>query len=243
MPALTQAEKKKLIALIEQGKPLPPVYKSKLFATEDASFIQATKEYRLVYEGKARREDIIALTPEAPFQLVRQFNEDNPFSDDWRNMLVYGDNLLALKEIYADQRGPNRYGTRDRIKLIYIDPPFATKQDFMKDKEKAYRDKIIGSQFIEFLRKRIILLQEILAADGSIYVHLDNKKGHYIKAVLDEVFGEENFQNELIWKRTPFAGSSKARADKFPINHDTIFFYSKSEPKFTHQYRGIFRCV
>lgn len=142
---------------------------------------------------------------------------------------MWGDNLLALRELLADQQGPDRFGTRGKIKLIYIDPPFATRQDFMKDKEKAYRDKVLGAQFIEFLRRRLILLREVLADDGSIYVHLDTKKGHYIKAVLDEVFGEENFQNEIIWKRTPFAGSSKARAEKFPVNHDSLFFYSKSD--------------
>lgn len=222
---LTEADKKKLFDLIQNGKPLPPVYKSKLFAPEDATFIQATKEYRLVYEGKTRREDIIATTPEAPFQLVRQFNEDNPFPDGWRNMLVYGDNLLALKELYVDQRGPNRYRTRDRIKLIYIDPPFATKQDFMKDNEKAYRDKVIGAQFIEFLRKRLVLLREVLADDGSIYVHLDTKKGHYLKAVLDELFDETSFQNEIIWKRTT------ARSDSNTFNHihDNILFYTKGQ--------------
>jgi len=234
---LTDNEKKKVIELIEAGRPLPAVYKDRLFSPDDATFVQTTKEYRLVYAGKTRREEVIANTPEAPFQLVRTFNPDNPFPDGWRNMLIYGDNLLSLKELYADQRGPNRYGTKDRIKLIYIDPPFATKQDFMKDREKAYRDKVIGAQFIEFLRKRLILLREVLANDGLIYVHIDTKKGHYIKAVLDEVFGEENFQNEIIWKRTPFAGSSKARAERFPINHDSLFFYSKTDTYyFKHQY-------
>ncbi len=224
MANLTDIEKRNLIDLIERGKTLPSVYKGKLFAPEDGTFIQATKEYRLVYEGKARREDIIAGTPEAPFQLVRQFNEDNPFPDGWRNMLIYGDNLLALKELYADQRALNHYGTKDKIKLIYIDPPFATKQDFMKDKEKAYRDKVIGAKFIEFLRKRLVLLHEVLASDGSIYVHLDTKKGHYIKAMLDEIFGEENFQNDIIWKRSAAHSDSAA----FANIHDTILLYSKS---------------
>src|SRR5260221_12117352 len=219
----TDAEKKKLVDLILKGKPLPPIYKTRLFAQGDGSFIQATKEYRLIYEGKGRREDIIAGTPEAPFQLVRQFNEDNAFPDGWRNMLIYGDNLMALKEVYVDQLGPNRYGTRQRIKLIYIDPPFATKKDFMKDKEKAYRDKVIGAEFIEFLRKRLILLREILADDGSIYVHLDTKKGHYLKAVLDEVFDETNFRNEIIWKRQ----SAHNDAGKCGAIHDTILFYTK----------------
>jgi site-specific DNA-methyltransferase (adenine-specific)/adenine-specific DNA-methyltransferase len=164
---LTEAEKKKLCALIERGEPLPAAYKGKLFGPEDSTFFQATKEYRLVYAGKTRREEVIADTPEAPFQLVRSFNSDNSFPNGWRNMLIYGDNLLALKALYADQRGLNRYRTKDRIKLIYIDPPFATKQDFMKDREKAYRDKVIGAEFIEFLRKRLILLRELLADDGS----------------------------------------------------------------------------
>jgi DNA methylase len=225
MQRLTDSEKRNLVDLITKGKPLPPVYKNKLFAAEDGTFIQTTKEYRLVYEGKARREDIIAGTPEAPFQLVRQFSEDNPFPDGWRNMLIYGDNLLALKELYADQRGANRYRTRDRIKLIYIDPPFATKQDFMKDKEKAYRDKVLGAQFIEFLRRRLILLRELLADDGSIYVHLDTKKSHYLKAVLDETFGEENFRNEIVWKRT----SARSDAVSWGPIHDTILFYTKSD--------------
>ena len=68
----------------------------------------------------------------------------------------------------------------------------------MKDKEKAYRDKVLGAEFIEFLRRRLFLIREVLADDGSIYVHLDAKKSHYIKAVMDEVFGEENFQSEIV---------------------------------------------
>lgn len=235
---LTETEKKKLVDLIQAGKPLPSIYKSRLFAPEDATFVQATKEYRLVYDGKARREEVLAQTPPAPWQLVRSFCAERPHAQKgWRNLLVWGDNLLALRELLADQQGPDRFGTRGKIKLIYIDPPFATRQDFMKDKEKAYRDKVLGAQFIEFLRRRLILLREVLADDGSIYVHLDTKKGHYIKAIMDEIFGEENFQNEIIWKRTPFAGSSKARAAKFPVNHDSLFFYSKSAAyQFAHQY-------
>ena len=226
MSRLTDAEKKKLCALIEKGEPLPAAYKGKLFGPEDGTFVQATKEYRLVYAGKTRREEVIADTPEAPLQLVRSFNADNPFPDKWQNMLIYGDNLLALKSLLADQRGANRYKTKERIKLIYIDPPFATKQDFMKDREKAYRDKVIGAEFIEFLRKRLILLHGLLADDGMIYVHLDYKKCHYVKAVLDEVFGEENFQNEIVWERT---NAHNMPTKTFARAQDTIFLYSKSD--------------
>jgi site-specific DNA-methyltransferase (adenine-specific)/adenine-specific DNA-methyltransferase len=226
---LTEQEKKKIIELIEAGKPLPVIYKPKLFDSGDAEYVEATKDYKIAYKGKARKEDIIAQTPAAPLQKIRSFNSDNKFEDGWQNMLIFGDNLLALKTIYEDQRGPNIYKTKNRIKLIYIDPPFATKQDFMKDREKAYRDKIIGAQFIEFLRKRLILMREVLAEDGAIYVHLDWKKGHYIKAIMDEIFGEHNFVNEIVWY---YRGGGVSK-ESFARKHDTIFLYKKlHQPKF-----------
>ena len=226
---LTEKDKEIIKKCLDEGKPIPSIFKQKLFNTEDTEFVEATKDYKLVYKGKARKEDIIANTPAAPLQKIRSFNSDNQFKDDWSNMLIFGDNLLALKAIYEDQQGANYYKTKNKIKLIYIDPPFATKQDFMKDREKAYRDKIIGAQFIEFLRKRLILLREILADDGSIYVHLDQKKGHYIKAILDEIFGEHNFKNEIFWKRTFNVGSSKGLANKFPVNTDVVYWYTKTD--------------
>ncbi|MDX9712490.1 MAG: site-specific DNA-methyltransferase [Ignavibacteriaceae bacterium] len=222
---LTEQEKQKLIELIQQGKPIPSHFEAKLFDNGDSEFIEVTKDYKLVYKGKEPKEKIIANTPAAPLQLVRSFNSDNKFDDGWHNMLIFGDNLLALKTIYNDQRGENKYKTKNKIKLIYIDPPFATKQDFMKDREKAYRDKIIGAQFIEFLRKRLILLYEILADDGSIYIHLDEKKGHYIKTIIDEIFGEHNFKNSIAWKRT----SAHSDSGKYGSNTDHIYFYTKSD--------------
>ncbi len=230
---LTKQEKKKIIELIEAGKTLPAIYKSKLFDRDDTEFIEATKDYRLVYKGKSRKEDIIAQTPAGPFQKMRSFNSDNRFKGDWRNMLIFGDNLLALKTLYEDQRGENKYKTKNRIKLIYIDPPFATKQDFMKDREKAYRDKIIGAQFIEFLRKRLILMREILADNGSIYLHLDWKKSHYIKATLDEVFGEHLFQNEIVWH---YSGWNKHLDSNFNRRYDSLFLYSKNQNSLFNSY-------
>lgn len=223
MTALTEQDRIELTRLLQAGEPIPMQWRGKLFPGGMQS-VEIGKEYRLEYAGKMKREQVLAETPAAPWQLVRRFAEERPHGDGWRNLLVWGDNLLALRELLADQQGPNRYGTKNKIKLICIDPPFATKQDFMKDKEKAYRDKVIGAQFIEFLRKRLILLREILADDGSIYVHLDTKKSHYIKAILDDVFGEENFLNEIIWRRA-FGHSDSGR---FGIIHDVIFFYSKS---------------
>ena len=169
MAKLRKKEREDLIKLLEAGESIPPQWRSKIFPNAPHT-AEIGKEYRLEYAGKMKREQVLAETPAAPWQLVRNFAEDNPHQNNWRNLLIWGDNLLALRELLADQQGFNRLGTRGKIKLIYIDPPFATKQDFMKDKEKAYRDKVIGAQFIEFIRRRLIILHELLADDGSIYV-------------------------------------------------------------------------
>lgn len=223
MKPLTKQEREELNQLLKTDKPLPEQWRQRLFpGSNNAEF---GKEYRLLYEGKLTREQVLAQTPAAPWQLVRSFCTERPHRDGWRNLLIWGDNLPALRELLADQRGPNLFGTRGKIKLIYIDPPFATRQDFMKDKEKAYRDKVQGAQFIEFLRRRLILLREVLADDGSIYVHVDWKKGHYIKAILDEIFGEDCFLNEIVWQRT----SAQSNPIKFGIIHETLFWYRKGE--------------
>lgn len=229
MPPLREKDRENIIQLLQEGKPLPEMYKSTLFPSEDKEYAELTKVYQLVYQGKKRKEDVIAETLAAPLQEMRAFNMEHPFADGWRNMLIFGDNLMALKALYDDQRGPDKYGTKNRIKLIYIDPPFTTKQDFMKDREKAYRDKIIGAQFIEFLRKRLILLRGVLAEDGYIFVHVDSKKVHYIKAVMDEIFDEMNFRNEIILPR-PFTKNLQQQFSSISslnVRHDTLLFYTR----------------
>ncbi|MCX6715621.1 MAG: site-specific DNA-methyltransferase [Candidatus Taylorbacteria bacterium] len=187
-------------------------------------FLLKKKEYELVYAGKERKEDIIAETMAVPLQEIKTFGKSE---DSWTNKLIFGDNLQILKEIYNDQRGKNLLDTKDKIRLIYIDPPFATKQDFMKDGEKVYQDKVIGAEFLEFLRERLILAKEILADDGSLYIHLDGKKGHYVKILLDEIFGENNFIREIIWDRMNPSGG-KAAAENWIHAHDTVFYYTKN---------------
>jgi len=232
---LTQADREKVCALIRAGEPLPAQWRAKLFPGS-AALPQVGKEYRLEYAGKMKREEVLAQTPAAPWQLVRSFCSERPHADKrWRNLLVWGDNLLALRELLADQQGSDRFGTRGKIRLIYNDPPFATRQDFMKDKEKAYRDKVLGAQFIEFLRRRLILLREVLADDGFIFFHLDGKKVHYIKAVMDEIFDETNFRNEIILPR-PFTKNLQQQfstISSLNVRHDTLLCYSKKpETKF-----------
>lgn len=208
----------RVIDALRRGEDLPREWARELFPPEK-------REYELVYYGKDREEDILADTMAVPLQPVSTFGK--PADDEWRNMLIFGDNLQAMKTLVRmKEQGTltNADGSQG-VKLVYIDPPFATKQEFRGTQDqKAYQDKIVGAQFIEFLRKRLILLREILADNGSIYVHLDTKKSHYIKAVLDEVFSETNFRNEIVWRRQSAHNDSK----KCGSIHDTLFFYTKS---------------
>jgi hypothetical protein len=126
MSSLTDQDRLELIRLLQAGEQIPAHWRGKLFPGGPQS-VEIGKEYRLEYAGKMKREQVLAETPAAPWQLVRWFAEERPHGDSWRNLLVWGDNLLALRELLADQQGPNRYSTRGKIKLIYIDPPFATR--------------------------------------------------------------------------------------------------------------------
>jgi len=206
---------KKITELLSNNQSIPEEYKKLLFPEKDIQ-----KEYELTYAGKAREEDIIADTLAAPLQEVRTFNSDNKFDDGWTNKLIFGDNLMALKNLYEDPK------IKGKVKLIYIDPPFAVNKEFSGNKEqKAYRDKIIGAKFVEFLRKRLIFLRELLHTNGSIYIHLDEKKSHYAKVICDEIFGEHKFQREIIW-RIGWVSGYKSAAKNWIRNHDAIFFYT-----------------
>ncbi len=183
------------------------------------------REYELVYDGKEREEDIIANTLAVPLQPMRTFNKTGT---DWQNKLIFGDNLQAMRSLLELKRSGqlrNADGTSG-VRVVYIDPPFATAQEFHgSEDQKAYQDKILGSRFVEFIRKRLILLRELLADDGAIYVHLDWKKAHYIKVVMDEVFGENNFRNEIVWH---YPGREMHISNKFNAKHDSILFYARS---------------
>lgn len=217
----------KLAKFIAKGEQIPEnflpllldVYESSAELQNEEDGVLIPKEYELTYAGKGRKEEILSTTKAAPLQKVRTFSSGNKFEDDWENKLILGDNLKVLKALADDPE------IKGKIKLIYIDPPFATKKDFMKDAEKAYSDKVTGSAFIEFTRSRLILMKELLAPDGAIFVHLDSKKGHYIKIILDELFGEHNFRNEIIWG---YNGGGVPK-NAFARKHDTIFYYVNND--------------
>lgn len=224
MAQLSIEEREFLMECLANGSTIPEDFREKLFPTTH-------KEYELRYAGKMRKEDILADqdgTFAVPLQVEKIYNGvREKFKDDWRNMLVFGDNLQFLKTLYKNEDPLIKDRVKGKVKLIYIDPPFATESEFNGNLgQKAYSDKSKGSDFIEYLRKRLLVAKELLASDGSIFVHLDWKKSHYIKTVLDEIFGENNFRNEIIWRRKQ---ATSYATKQFGITTETIFWYSKSE--------------
>ena len=164
-----------------------------------------------------------------PFQIEKELSCRKESEDNWKNLLIFGDNFQSLKTIYENKDPLIKDKVKGKVKLIYIDPPFATESDFnTKSGEKAYADKIKGSEFIEFIRVRLLLAREILATDGIICVHLDYRKKHYIKVIMDEVFGENNFKNEIAVSRVKKNIRERTLVKKLNEEFDTILMYSKT---------------
>lgn len=174
-----------------------------------------------------------------------------PTADDLErpNRLIYGDNLLAMAALLAgDEQNPS---LREKIDLIYIDPPFDSKADYRTKislpgttvdqrptvaEQFAYSDawEKGTASYLEMIVPRLVLMRELLADSGAIYVHLDPTVGHYVKIVLDEVFGKRSFQREVIW-RIGWISGYKSAANNWIRNHDNIFYYVKSPS--AHEFR------
>lgn len=245
---LTAAEKRDLIRLIEQGRPLPDKYRFLLF--EDK------REVELVWNGKTRE----VCTAVLPFQTLehideprKEVREDEELSLDmggrqikgWTNKLIWGDNKLILSSLKS---GALRRQIEDAggLKLIYIDPPFDVGADFSMDieiggetfhkepnilEQIAYRDTWGhgADSFIAMIYERLILMRDLMANDASIYVHCDWRVTGFIRGVLDEVFGRNRFVNEIIWKRQSAKSGSFDGIGQFGRIHETIYFFTKSE--------------
>jgi adenine-specific DNA-methyltransferase len=147
-----------------------------------------------------------------------------------KGLLIHGDNFDALHHLKKDFRG--------RVTLIYIDPPYGTKQTFTISGDRfatisranhgkvAYSDQLTGDDYLQFLAERLALMRELLSDDGSIYVHIDSKMGHYVKIVMDKIFGPKNFINDITRvKCNPKNFSRKGYGNV----KDMILFYSKSK--------------
>jgi len=153
--------------------------------------------------------------------------------DGWRNKIFWGDNEKVLSHLLKNFRG--------KVQTIYIDPPFDSKIDYSKPiklrgkqattdgsafEEKQYTDIWNNDEYLQFMFERLILLRELLAEDGSIFLHCDWHKSHHLRCIMDEVFGQKNFVNEIIWA---YHGPGSPGMRQFNRKHDNIFWYSKTQ--------------
>jgi len=243
---LTDNEKRDIVKLLEADKPLPEKYRFLLF--EDK------REVELVWNGKTSEVCTIVLPFQVIEQVDEPRAEkpgDNGIQRElfdfrgrqlkgWTNKLIWGDNKLILSSL---KNGPLRQEIEKQggLKLIYIDPPFDVGADFSMDieiggdtftkkpnilEEIAYRDTWGkgADSFIAMIYERLILMRDLLADDGSIFVHCDWRVNSLIRLILDEIFGRNMHLNELIWCYET-AGKSKSTWSR---KHDTIYYYSKT---------------
>ena len=164
---------------------------------------------------------------------------------NWMNRLIYGDNLLAMQALLAGDASTGLPSLRGKVDLIYIDPPFDSKANYRTKinlpgtdiqqkptviEQFAYADTWEQGtiSYLRMLYSRLLLMKEILNNEGSIYVHIDWHIGSYVKIIMDDIFGKDNFRNEILWKRGTVKGG-KAIGNQYARNHDTILFYTKGE--------------
>ena len=179
---------------------------------------------QLQYPNKKTSQEIFDSIPNVPLEILKTSNNSN--------ILIQANNLLALKQLI------DNYDLAGKIDLVYIDPPFATNNTFTISEGRAatisnsskgaiaYEDTLRGFEFIEFLRERLVLLKKLLSNKGSIYLHIDYKIGHYVKIIMDEIFGIENFRNDITRiKCNPKNFNRKAYGNI----KDLILFYSKTD--------------
>ena len=216
---MKDAERKHIISILESGEMPSSEWSAILFPNQK-------RECELVYDGKAREEDILAETMSVPLQQTRLFGNNGK---GWHNKLIFGDNLQIMKSLLDDKKSGklcNADGTPG-IRLVYIDPPFSTKKEMQGiGGAQAYQDKLAAGEFLEFLRKRLILIRELLSDDGSVYVHLDWRMNAYVRILMDEVFGKDKFQREVIWDIRVLSGY-KTIAKNWIRGHEMVLFYSK----------------
>jgi DNA modification methylase len=245
---LTPQELQEINRYLAEDKPLPDKYRFLLF--EDK------REVELVWNGKSNNvcdivlpfqiiEQVDEPRDEGQPQFNSLFGVDNRGRqlDGWSNKLIWGDNKLILSSL---KNGPMRSEIEKQggIKLIYIDPPFDVGADFSMDieigddtfikkpgilEEIAYRDTWGNGtdSFISMIYERLVLMRDLLANDGSIYLHCDWRVNSCIRTILDEIFGSNSYRNEIKWKRQPPRGA-KAISKQYAKSSDTLLFYSKT---------------
>ncbi len=252
---LTDAEKREILKLIETDKPLPDKYRFMLF--DDKREVELiwngkTSDVTNIVLPFQVIEQVDEPRSEAAKKKYPLFEAAGIYLDSrgrqlkgWTNKLIWGDNKLILSSL---KNGPIRAEIEKAggIKLIYIDPPFDVGADFSMDieigddtftkkpsvlEELAYRDTWGkgADSFVAMIYERLVLMRDMLSEDGSIYVHCDWRVNAFVRLVLNEVFGTNNFINEITWKRTHTVKGNIGQGSKYMgANTDTIFVYAKS---------------
>ncbi len=244
---LTDNEKREILKLLESDKPLPDKYRFLLFDDK--------REVELIWNGKSNEVTNIVLPFQVIEQVdepraekledsalqMSMFDTRGRQKSGWTNKLIWGDNKLILSSL---KNGAMREEIEKNggIKLIYIDPPFDVGADFSMDieigddtftkranvlEELAYRDTWGkgADSFIAMIYERLIIMRDLLADDGSIYVHCDWRVNSFIRMIMDEIFGKDFFQNQISWSYKT-QGATKRRYSR---KHDTIFFFTKTD--------------
>jgi len=248
MPRLTEQEQQEIIRFLEADKPLPDKFRFLLF--EDKREVELVWNGKtsevcnivLPFQVIEQVDEPRAEKPEETALQMSLFDLDDRGRQlkGWTNKLIWGDNKLILSSL---KNGPLREEIEKQggLKLIYIDPPFDVGADFSMDieiggdtftkqpnilEEIAYRDTWGkgADSFIAMIYERLVLMRDLLAEDGSIYVHCDWRVTAFMRMVLDEIFGSDNLINELIWRRA----NNKVSTRKASVIHDTIWHFSKS---------------
>lgn len=243
---LSDNEKRDVIKYLESGKPLPEKYRFLLFDDD--------REVELVWNGKTNEVSSTVLPFQTIEHIDEPRSEDKKTSQHtlfdtsgrqikgWTNKLIWGDNKLILSSL---KNGPMRkeIEAQGGLKLIYIDPPFDVGADFSMNieigddtftkqpsviEEVAYRDTWGkgADSFIAMIYERLKLMYDLLDDKGSIFVHCDTRVNSYIRLVLEELFGADNFHNEIVWQRS---SSGKTISRNLSRDTDTIFWFSKSD--------------
>lgn len=185
-------------------------WKENTHIVNDESF-QEDNKYELKYEGKTTEQEIINKQASYRYDLL--------IGGEHLSNLFFGDNLDVMSYLIHQQK------LNGKVKLVYIDPPYGTNSIFQSRHQKdSYKDDLVGSHFLEFLRRRLILIRELLSADGAIYLHLDGNMVFEIKVLMDEIFGSKNFRGFITRKKCSNKNSTRKT---FGNISDFILFYSK----------------
>lgn len=179
----------------------------------------AKQSLRLEYPGKKSIEEILAIPPGCYKPSNAEGGGDN--------RLYHGDNIAVLTALVQDE------AVAGKVRLVYIDPPFATAAAFESRKQKhAYDDHLVGPEFVEALRERLVLIHRLLADDGSLYLHLDGRMVFHLRVILDEIFGEQNYRNCITRKK---CNPKNYTRKTYGNVADYILFYSKTDTYVWHR--------